>query len=278
MGLGNLMFDGIVTDPDMVEGDYYENGLLMCGECHTPKQCVIRVLGQKRTVGCLCRCGVEKRDADEAERAKKAKMERIERMRMNGFPDTEMRKWTFDADDGKNEEASRIAKNYVKRFGEMLKKGKGLLMYGTVGTGKTFLSVCIANALIDQGHPCLVTNFARITNTLGGMYDGKQQYLDNLNSYDLLVIDDLGAERDTEFMGEVVQTIIDSRYRSGKPLIITTNLTSDELKHPSDIRRARTYSRLLEMCIPVEVAGRDRRKEILKRDYAELKKLLGEEQ
>ena len=107
------------------------------------------------------------------------------------------------------------------------------------------------------------------------MYDGKQEYIDGLNQFDLLVIDDLASERDTEYMGEIVQNIIDSRYRSNLPLIITTNLTSDELKHPSTIRKERIYSRLFEMCVPVEVKGSDRRKEKLINNYREFKEMLG---
>ena len=107
------------------------------------------------------------------------------------------------------------------------------------------------------------------------MHEGKQEYMDSLDKFDLIVIDDLASERDTEYMGEMVQSIIDARYRAGKPLIVTTNLTSAELKRPSDIRKERIYSRLFEMCIPVEVIGKDRRKEKLKRDYVEFGDVLG---
>jgi DNA replication protein DnaC len=96
-----------------------------------------------------------------------------------------------------------------------------------------------------------------------------------LNKFDLLVIDDLASERDTEFMGEIVQNIIDSRYRAGLPLIVTTNLTADELKHPQEIRKRRIYSRLFEMCVPLEVQHKDRRKQKLINDYDELGALLG---
>ena len=119
-----------------------------------------------------------------------------------------------------------------------------------------------------------MTNFARLTNVISGMYEGKQEYLDRLNEYDLMVIDDLASERNTEYMGEIVQNIIDSRYRSGLPLIITTNLTADELKHPADIRKERVYSRLFEMCIPIEVKYQDRRKNRLKAEYEPLMALL----
>lgn len=192
-----------------------------------------------------------------------------------GFSDADMQGWTFANDDMANTRVSEIARRYAENFREMKDRGKGLLLYGTVGTGKTFAAACIANALIDQGVPALVTNFARLTNTIGGMYEGKQQYIDGLSRFDLLVIDDLASERDTEYMNEIVFQIIDSRYRSSLPLIVTTNLTAEEIKHPAEVKRQRIFSRLLEMCIPVEVKGADRRKEALKSDFNELKDLLG---
>ena len=257
------------------DGDYIKDGLLYCGKCLTPKQTRVKLFGEIKTPMCLCKCEQEQREKEAEERRRQDALDRVKRLKMLGFPDAEMQRWTFDADDHKNDKISQVALRYVEHFPEMMQKGKGLLLYGSVGTGKTFISACIVNALIEQGHPCLMTNFARLTNTISSMRDGKQEYLDALGRFHLLVIDDLASERDTEYMGEIVQSIIDARYRSGRPLIITTNLSSDDLKRPSDLRKQRVYSRLFEMCIPVEVAGADRRKEKLKMDYREMHKLLG---
>ena len=258
-----------------VYGDYLVDGLLYCGKCKTPKQVRVNLFGEERTPMCLCQCAKARLDAEEEEQRLREFKEKIKSLRRMGFPDSEMDKWTFDRDDRSNEKISTIAQRYVDNFAEMKERRKGLLFYGSVGTGKTFISACIANALIEKGYPCLVTNFARLTNTLSGMYEGKQSYIDGLNKFELIVIDDLGSERETEYMGEIVQNIIDSRYRSGLPLIITTNLTADELKHPVEIRKQRIYSRLFEMCVPIEVKGRDRRKEKLKEDYKDLEDILG---
>jgi len=260
------------------EGDYVVDGLLYCGNCNTPKQCLVddwRCKDKKIKVYCTCQCKIEKLKQEKLEQEQREKAMRIQKLRRLGFPDADMQKWTFDNDDQKNDIISYVARNYVKNFAEMRERGKGLLLFGTVGTGKTFISACIANALIDEGYACLVTNFARLVNTIQGMFDGKQEYIDSLNRFDLLVIDDLASERDTEYMGEIVQNIIDSRYRAGLPLIITTNLTSEELKHPAEIRKQRIYSRLFEMCVPIEVKGADRRKQKLKEEYREIGNLLG---
>lgn len=259
-----------------VQGDYYgDDGLLYCGKCNTPKQCRVEFFGQMRTPYCLCKCEVEKRDREEAERARVKFEARIKELRRAGFPDDEMQNWTFAADDRTNEHITNVALKYVENFDTMRESGKGLLLYGTVGTGKTFTAACIANALIDKGFPCLVTNFARLINTISGMYDGKQEYIDGLNRFALLVIDDLASEADTEYRNEIIFNVIDSRYRAGLPMIITTNLTAAELKKSADIRKQRIYSRLFERCIPVEVAGSDRRRDKLKDDYKAFSDLLG---
>lgn len=265
-------------DSHYEEGDYLnEDGLLMCGKCHTPKQCSFTATwdGKEKKPYTPCACTRKRRNAEE--QARQAQNLRIEvnRLRKLGFPDSEMADWTFAHDDGTDPKTTSIARKYVDNFPEMKKRGKGLLLYGTVGTGKTHAAACIANELISQGRPCLVTNFARITNTLQGMFEGKQRYLDGLNRLDLLVIDDLASERDTSYMNEMIFNIIDSRYRSGKPLIVTSNLTKADLMAPGSIDRQRIYSRLLEMCVPVEVKGTDRRQKKLHDDSADMARLLG---
>lgn len=258
------------------EGDYFVDGLLYCGKCHTAKQCRFEAAwGGIMEPYFLCECGMKRREEEEKARKAREFQSEVKRLRKLGFPDAEMAHWTFANDDGTDAKISSIAHKYVDNFVEMKKRGKGLLLYGTVGSGKTYIAACIANELINRGHPCLVTNFARITNTLQGMFEGKQRYLDDLNRVDLLVIDDLSAERDTSFMNEMVFNVIDARYRSGKPLIVTSNLTSEELMRPNNIDKQRIYSRVLEMCFPVEVKGVDRRKKKLRDDSADMARLLG---
>lgn len=166
-------------------------------------------------------------------------------------------------------------KEYAKNFKEFKRQGKGLLLYGTVGTGKTYYAACIANALLDEGHRVLMTNFAQLTNTIQGMFEGKQEFINSLNSYSLLIIDDLGAERTTEYMQEMVFNIIDSRYRAGKPMIITTNLTLKEITKAQDIGRDRIYDRILERCHPIEVQAENKRVAKARAGYVKMQELLG---
>ena len=93
---------------------------------------------------------------------------------------------------------------------------------------------------------------------------GKSFFADciaNLDDYSLLIIDDLGVERNTEYAMEQMFTVIDSRYRSKKPLIVTTNLKLEEIKNPPDLAHARIYDRILERCAPVLFSGKNFREE-----------------
>lgn len=258
------------------EGDYIgEDGLLYCGKCNTAKQTRVMFFGQERKPRCLCKCAAEKRDREEAERKRQLFSEELSKKRQKfGFSDAEMEKCTFAADDNKNPYISNIARNYVENFPEMLKSGKGLLLFGDTGTGKTFVAASIANALADKGYPTMVTQFTKLINLINGTWE-KQEYIDALNYFALIVIDDLATERNTETANEIVYSIIDSRVRAGLPMVITTNLTSKELQSPENMRNKRIYSRLYEICIPVEVEGGDRRREILKTDFAQYHDLLG---
>jgi DNA replication protein DnaC len=260
---------------NITAGDYVgEDNLYYCCKCHTKKQTAVVLFGETRIVPCICKCRADALKAEDDARRQREHFERIMRLRSTGFPEKAMSSWTFSSDDGSNPKMSNAMRKFVENFPTFQKEGKGLLLFGSVGTGKTFLAACAANALIDKGIPCLVTNFARIANEVQGMFEGKQEYYDNLNRFPLLVIDDLSAERKTEYMQEIVFNVIDSRYRANLPLIVTTNLTREELLHPSDIAYQRIFSRLFEMCTPIEVSGVDRRQKALKEDIGKYKNLL----
>lgn len=256
------------------EGDYEQDGILCCANCHTRKQVKVNVLGVEKTLFCLCKCETEKRDKEQAEFEEKQRLARLQELKRMGFADSELRKWTFDNTD-EIEKTTRTAKNYVEHFDTLAEAGKGLLFYGSVGTGKSVLAACIVNALTDKGHPCLMTSLTKINYALQGMYEGRESYIEGLNKFRLLVLDDLGTERDTEYMSEVVQMVIDSRYRANLPLIVTTNYTSEEMMNAADIKKRRLFSRLYEMCVPVKVEGEDRRRKKMVSDHHKYSELLG---
>lgn len=257
------------------EGDYYnEQGLLCCGKCRTPKQVEVNILGMVRRPYCLCKCESDKRNKEDEERKEQEHKKQIYEIRRLCFSDEAMIDWNFANDDMANEKVTKAMQNYVDNFPELKKQGKGLLLYGQCGTGKTYAACEVANALIDKGYSVLVTNFARVLNELQATYV-KQEYIDSLNDNSLLILDDLGIERDTAYAREQVYNVIDARYRAGLPMIITTNLTMDKIKSTQDIDNMRIYDRILEKCFPILVDGGNRRRNKVRKEYDAMKELLG---
>jgi DNA replication protein DnaC len=257
------------------DGDYIgEDGLWYCGNCKTRKQSQVTALGKTYKPFCLCDCEAQKLQEEEEARKQKEFAEKVKDLRRVGFPDADMLQWTFANDDMENEQITKAMKRYVENFPELRKQGKGLLLYGSVGRGKTYAACEVANALIDKGYSVLVTNFSRVLNTLQSTFE-KQEYIDSLNDFSLLVIDDLGIERSTEYAKEQVYNVIDSRYRAGLPMIITTNLSIDKIKNPVDIENGRIYDRIIERCFPIEVKGQNRRHKAVRESYGDMKELLG---
>lgn len=237
-------------DEYLIEADE----LIYCSKCHTPRQCRVQFGGKEFRPAIRYRCQQEAYEQQEKERKQREFLEHISRLKASGLQDKALRDYNFSNDKGYNPEI-RKAHEYVAHWKEMKEKSLGLLLWGDVGTGKSFFAGCIANALLEQGVPVLMTNFARILNTLTGMYsDDRNRFIESFNQYSLLIIDDLGVERSSEFALEQVFSVIDSRYRSRKPMIITTNLTLEELKNPQDLAHARIYDRILERCIPVKIS------------------------
>lgn len=267
---------GLITqnaDTDQREDEYMgRGGLLYCKACHEPRQKVLDIpwMGvHDRLVRCACSCHGAQIKAQQ-------RLAENEKRRRDCFRGTNMAGCTFEADDGKRPELSSMAQRYADMFAEYRSTGKGLLFYGPVGTGKTYLAAAIANRVIDKGYTARMTNFSEIANQLFDAYD-KQGYIDALCAHDLLILDDLGAERKSEYMQEQVFNVIDARYRSGGPVIVTSNLTQQELTQSADTGYKRIYDRVLERCLPVLVNGESRRRQAVRTEWAAMRKQLGME-
>ena len=262
----------------LAEDEYIDktSGLVYCKKCHTPRQASVELGGTLFHPYCICQCQSEARELELAKEKQLQEQQRIARLKANGLQDASLRQFTFANDTGINPEMQK-AHSYVEHWPEMKATATGLLLWGNVGTGKSFFAGCIANALLDQGVPVLMTNFSRILNALTGMFsDDRNKYIDSLNHYSLLIIDDLGMERGTEYALEQVFNVIDARLRSNLPLIVTTNLTLDELKHPADLAHERIYSRVLERCIPLKINNQNIRQMKAQENFTRTKQLLSD--
>lgn len=249
-----MQLQTILTSPG--EGEHMgPNGLLHCDNCGSPRQVKLTFADRTQLVRCLCKCQQQHMEDRRQDLREQEERDRISRMRSAAMRDPALRKCTFAAS-RYHSPALAVAEKYAAQWQQMSEAGTGLLLWGNVGTGKTYLAACIANALLDRGVPVLMTSFARILGSLPGPASGEQTgTIDQWMQYPLLIIDDLGIERDTPYTMELVYHIIDARYRSGKPMIITTNLTMQELENPDTREKMRIYDRVLECCTPVRVDG-----------------------
>ena len=244
---------------DLEEDEYIdsENGLIYCARCHTPRQgrYRLRLLGRDLTPRILCRCQMEERKILDEERARKEQMAKVSRLRASGLQNKFLHECRFEKDTLHSPQLAK-ARSYVENWDTMKKTGQGLLLWGPVGRGKTFFAGCIANALIDRCIPVLMTGIPDILSEFAALPPSERNhFIDSFDAYSLLILDDLGVERNSEYAAEQVFRLVDSRYRSKKPLIVTTNLTLDEMKKPADLAHERIFGRILENCSPLLMNG-----------------------
>lgn len=228
MSLDDTKGTMVPMDTEPENNDYIgDDGLLYCGVCHIPKEAYFpegkTFFGRDRHPS-ECECRRKEREKRESEERQREHEATVERLKDSGFTGRSMKKWTFDNDNGRNPQM-RFAHIYVEYWEEMRAESRGYFLWGNVGTGKTYLAGCIANALMEREVPVRMTNFATILNDLTGTLNGRNAYIERLCSFPLLILDDFGMERGTEYGLEQVYNVIDSRYRSHRPLIVTTNLT-----------------------------------------------------
>lgn len=244
-----------------------EDGLRICAKCGERKQTWFEVKGliARNKVPCMCRCEREKLEAEEAARKQDEQYRLIQQYRNRGLTDEQYKSCTFDADDGMDEKASKFCRAYVDNWKWVQENNAGIMLWGDVGGGKTFFAACIANALIDKGIPATMTTIPKLVAAMTqdfGKNRGDVLYM--VANAPLLVLDDVGTERDTEFSNEQAYEIVNTRYKAQKPLIITTNLMMSEMKDAKDVTRKRIYDRLVEMCTPCKVTSTGRRQKAAK--------------
>ena len=261
-GIIGALAPAMSRDNSAPDDQFTEDGLRICAKCGERKQTWFGVndLIPLKKVPCMCRCEREKLEAEEAARKQDEQYRLIQQYRNRGLTDEQYKACTFAADDGMDEKASKFCRAYVDNWKWVQENNAGIMLWGDVGGGKTFLAACIANALIDKGIPATMTTIPKLVAAMTqdfGKNRGDVLYM--VANAPLLVLDDVGTERDTEFSNEQAYEIVNTRYKAQKPLIITTNLMMTELKDAKDVTRKRIYDRLVEMCTPCKVTSTGRR-------------------
>lgn len=250
-----------------------EDGLLHCGICHEPKEAFypeeLQRPGWEKHPS-ECRCQREKREAEEKEYRDYLHRSKVSELKGKCFPFGTMESWTFD-NCILDEKKIRFGGKYSESWTEIERGNHGLLLWGPVGTGKTYFAACIANALIEKEISVRMINLSAVMNC---KFDEREDFIRDLCKARLLIIDDFGMERDTSYGLETVFQIIDRRYVQRKPLILTTNLSLKTLEHPTDLEHQRIYDRVLEMTVPVAFLGNSLRPGISKDKKKQLDEIL----
>lgn len=160
-----------------------------------------------------------------------------------------------------------ISKKFAEKFIERGTAPQGIIFYGGVGVGKTFASNCIANFLMDRGKTVLVMNLGLYLSKLKREWsEAEKDVLDYVKTCDLLILDDFGVEKSSEFVIEKVFSLIDTRYRTEKPMIVTSNLNLEEIENKFGSRIA---DRIGEMCFQLSVIGKSKRINKSKTEFLE---------
>ena len=225
-------------------GDYWEHGELICGKCHTPKSM------NHGEVAVTCKCFQVEEDK---QRERDALAQRKERC----FQNVKLRNCTFDKLDMDSESRLAItaAEVYCEDWDCMRANGGGIVFCGNTGTGKTSVAAAIANEIMRMGFSARMVRVSDILVKADDKGDFAA-YVEDMCKPALLILDDYGSSRATEFALEKLLNFVDHRRDTGKPMIVTTNLSVTDLK-----KEDRIHSRIVDGNALIQVVGRDRRRE-----------------
>jgi DNA replication protein DnaC len=155
-----------------------------------------------------------------------------------------------------------VARRFVRRLDERLDQGRGLWLFGGVGTGKTTLAMLVSQAALSGGRSVAIYSLPRLLAEIRETFESDREgsytsLMDRLTEVDLLHLDDVGAEKTSPWVLEQLYAIVNARYEAERSMLITTNLERSALAEQIG---ERTVSRLEEMCETVPFYGRDRRR------------------
>jgi DNA replication protein DnaC len=157
----------------------------------------------------------------------------------------------------------RATRRFAEEIDDRLDAGRGLWFMGPVGTGKTTLAMLVSKAALRAGRSVAIYSLPRLLNEIRETHRTERSHvdlLDRLTAVDLLHIDDVGAERTTDWVLEELYSIVNARYEEQRSMVITTNILDRDAL--CEQLTARTVSRLTEMCDELPLLGHDRRMDL----------------
>lgn len=232
----------------------------------------VDVLGRASKVQPVCECEARKCDEERIEFENRQKRLDIQKLFSISDVGSRFHETTFEnyiLRDG-TERAYQVAKKYTDEFPDW--KSDALLIWGVPGNGKTHLASAITNALNKKGYAVVFQSVPELLERIRSTFnkenkESEAKVMEALLTCDLLILDDIGAEKISDWVQDVIFRIVDGRYRKLKPIIYTTNLQPKEL---ADKIGPRSYDRIVETSLMIENKSQSFRREKAKERLANL--------
>lgn len=249
--------------------EYIKEDIIYCKKCDTPRMC----MGLNRMVRCICKCQAEERDRERELDRQKEKQRIVDKIKRTSLLGDKYKDVSFDNTDTSNKDFHKIysrCKKYCEVAEQVLDKGIGIYLFGNKGTGKSRLTACMANELMNNYYTVLYTNFSEISKYIRGTFgkssETEYEFLERLSSIDFLFIDDFGTELVTKndqdlWLQEKVFEVINKRYNNNKPIIFTSNYSLRELIEDRGLAD-KTIDRINEMCEVMKLEGNSYRRKV----------------
>lgn len=255
----------------MQKQDSFQINDEICPTCGGRTSMEVELFGKRKIVPVACKCKTEEYERLKQQDKDREKQIRVEKLFNSSMMGAEFKNATLDnfEEDEHNGKFFIFAKNYIERWPEMKRDNMGITLMGNTGIGKSYVSFMIANEIMRRYMtPVIAISTIKLINKIYESYSkygeqGESQIISSLQNADLLILDDLGAEGTSKTGKEkqIIYSVIDERLREKKPMILTTNLSTDQLRAKlcSQDGVERTFDRIVSACPIEHMTGTPRR-------------------
>ena len=248
-----------VDNLELKEDEYIKDNLIYCSKCNTPRSLYIKNVLRR----CICECQEVERNEKQLKEKELARLREINDLKEASLIGERYKNTYFNSTlTGHNhtfDTAYLRCKKYCDVSSIVFKQGLGIYLYGDTGTGKTHLTACMVNELVDKGYQVLFTNFFEISKMIKNTFYkpdvSENDYINRLATIDFLFIDDLGTERVQNgesdlWLQEKIFDVLNKRYNNKKPTIFSSNHSLAELVKDRGFMK-KTVDRIAEMSTAV---------------------------